>query len=141
MMSTPSAAREQSLITAFVRLGDTLVADYDVIDLFQGLCGDCVTVLEADAAGLLLTDQRGTLQVVPASTEAASVVELFQVQSEQGPCLDCFHSSAQVHDGDLANDTRWPRFATLAAEHGFRAVHAGRVGAVARCVSHRSSSD
>lgn len=123
-MSTPSAAREQSLISAFVRLADTLVADYDVIELFHGLCGDCVTLLEADAAGLLLTDQRDTLQVVSASTEAATIVELFQIQSEHGPCLDCFHSSAQVHADDLTTDTRWPRFATLAAEHGFRAVHA-----------------
>jgi transcriptional regulator with GAF, ATPase, and Fis domain len=123
-MNTPSAAREQELVSAFVRLADTLVADYDVIDLFHGLCGDCVTLLGADAAGLLLTDQRGALQVVSASSEAANLVELFQIQSEQGPCLDCFNSSAQVHAGDLNADGRWPRFAARAADHGFVAVHA-----------------
>jgi GAF domain-containing protein len=123
-MSTPSAAREQALVTAFVRLADTLVADYDVIELFHGLCGDCVSLLGVDAAGLLLTDQRGTLQVVSASTEAANLVELFQLQAEEGPCLDCFRTSAQVHAGDLATDTRWPRFAALADDNGFTAVHA-----------------
>ncbi|GAA4755126.1 GAF and ANTAR domain-containing protein [Actinomycetospora chibensis] len=123
-MSTPSAVREQALVTAFVRLADTLVADYDVIELFHALCGDCVALLGADAAGLLLTDQRGALQVVSASTEAANLVELFQLQAEEGPCLDCFRTSAQVHAGDLATDTRWPRFAALADDNGFTAVHA-----------------
>ena len=123
-MSTPSAAREQALVTAFVRLADTLVADYDVIELFHALCGDCVSLLGVDAAGLLLTDQRGNLQVVSASTEAANLVELFQLQAEEGPCLDCFRTSAQIHAGDLAADTRWPRFAALADENGFTAVHA-----------------
>ena len=123
-MSTPSTAREQDLVSAFVRLADTLVADYDVIELFHGLCGDCVALLGADAAGLLLTDQRGTLQVVSASSEAVTLVELFQIQAEQGPCLDCFNESLQVHAGDLTTDIRWPRFAARAAEHGFTAVHA-----------------
>ena len=123
-MTTSSAAREQSLIAAFVRLADTLVADYDVIELFHGLCADCVELLGADAAGLLLTDQRGALQVVSASTEAANLLELFQLQAEQGPCLDCFHTSAQVQARDLETDTRWPRFSARAAENGFRAVHA-----------------
>ena len=101
--TAPSAAgRERPLLDAFVRLADTLTADYDVIELLHGLCDDCVALLGSDAAGLLLTDQRGNLQVVSASTEAAQMVELFQLQSEQGPCLDCFRYSAQVHVADLA---------------------------------------
>jgi GAF domain-containing protein len=124
-VSTPTAGREQSLVTAFVRLADTLVTDYDVIDLFHGLCADCVELLDADAAGLMLGDQRGSLQVVSASEEAAQLVELFQLQADQGPCLDCYSTGAQVEVGDLAAaQGRWPRFAARAAEHGFAAVHA-----------------
>lgn len=122
--STPSAPREQQLVQAFVRMADTLVADYDVIDLFHGLCADCVELLGVDAAGLLLSDQRGTLQVVSASTDAAQLVELFQLQADQGPCLDSVRSSAQVTASDLGRETRWPWFCTRAAEHGFAAVHA-----------------
>lgn len=107
-----------------MRLADTLVADYDVIELFHGLCADCVQLLGADAAGLLLTDQRESLQVVSASTEAALLVELFQLQSAHGPCLDCFHTSTPVHAGDLGAETRWPRFRAAAREHGFASVHA-----------------
>ncbi len=126
-MSTtmPSAAgRERPLVEAFVRLADTLTADYDVIDLLHGLCDDCVALLGVDAAGLLLTDQRGSLQVVSASTEDAQMVELFQLQSEQGPCLDSFHDSTQVHVTDLSTEARWPQFVARAREHGFGAVHA-----------------
>jgi hypothetical protein len=113
------------LVAAFVRLADTLVADYDVIDLFHGLCADCVELLGADAAGLMLGDQRGALQVVSASEEAAQLVELFQLQADQGPCLDCYATGTQVEADDLAAAAhRWPRFVARAREHGFAAVHA-----------------
>jgi GAF domain-containing protein len=122
-MNTPMA-REASLVEAFVRIADTLVDDYDVIELFHGLCADCVELLRADAAGLLLTDQRDSLQVVSASSEQAHLIELFQLQSQQGPCLDCFRSAEIVRADDLSTDTRWPRFRARAQEYGFGAVHA-----------------
>jgi GAF domain-containing protein len=120
----PTSGREQDLVRAFVRLADTLVADYDVIELFHGLCADCVDLIDAHAAGLLLSDQRGTLQAVSASTEAAQLVELFQLQADEGPCLDAFRTSTQVVSAELGRETRWPRFTARAAEHGFAAVHA-----------------
>jgi GAF domain-containing protein len=123
-MTTPARDREQTLVEAFVRLADTLVTDYDVIDLFHGLCADCVSLLGADAAGLLLTDQRGSLQLVSASNEQAQVVELFQLQADQGPCLDCFRTGVQVRVDDLATEDRWPRFTSRARENGFGSVHA-----------------
>ncbi|MDF2976998.1 MAG: transcriptional regulator [Actinomycetospora sp.] len=123
-MTTPARDREQTLVEAFVRLADTLVTDYDVIDLFHGLCADCVTLLDADAAGLLLTDQRGSLQLVSASNEQAHLVELFQLQADQGPCLDAFRTGHQVRADDLATEDRWPRFTSRARESGFAAVHA-----------------
>ncbi|HEY2223188.1 GAF and ANTAR domain-containing protein [Actinomycetospora sp.] len=124
-MSTPTPRREQALVEAFVRLADTLVADYDVLELFHGLCADCVALIGADAAGLMLSDQRGSLQVVSASNEAAQLIELFQLQADQGPCLDAYATSTQVHAGDLAAaHDRWPRFVARATEYGFAAVHA-----------------
>ena len=122
-MNTP-VVREAALVEAFVRLADTLVDDYDVIELFHGLCADCVTLLDADAAGLLLTDQRESLQVVSASSEQAHLIELFQLQSQQGPCLDCFRSSQVIRAGDLSTELRWPQFSARARDHGFAAVHA-----------------
>ena len=100
-MTAEQETRERALAEAFVSLADTLVDEYDVIELLDRLSTDCVALLPVDAAGLLLSDQRGSLQVVSASTAQAHLMELFQVQTSEGPCLDCFHSSSQVTVADL----------------------------------------
>jgi transcriptional regulator with GAF, ATPase, and Fis domain len=124
-MSTDQGSREEVLAEAFVVLGDTLVDDYDVIDLLHRLTTYCVRLLPVDAAGLLLSDQRGNLRVVSSSTEHARLVELFQLEADEGPCLDCFHTSQPVAAGDLRESTaRWPRFAVRAGQEGFRSVQA-----------------
>lgn len=117
--------RELPLTRAFVELADTLVADYDVADLLHLLAEHCVNLLDAAAAGLLLSDQRGDLQVLASSTEATRLLELFQLQADEGPCVDCYRNAAPVLVPDLAAETdRWPSFAPRAAEAGFRSVHA-----------------
>ncbi len=106
-------------------LADSLVDDFDVIELLHRLTHECVHLLPVDAAGLLLSDWKGTLQLVSSSTEQARLLELFQLQAEQGPCMDCFRTSRQVTVPDLAReDSRWPRFAARAAAAGYAAVHA-----------------
>jgi GAF domain-containing protein len=110
---------------AFVELADTMVADFDVIDFLHLLTRRSVQVLEAAAAGVLLADPRGELRLVAASTEAVRVLELFQLQNDQGPCLDCFRTGQPVAAPDLtAAGQRWPQFAAAAARTGFAAVHA-----------------
>jgi ANTAR domain/GAF domain len=83
-----------------------------------------VELLDVSAAGLLLADPRGELRVVAASSEAARLLELFQLQSDQGPCLDCFRSGQPVACIDLSADPRWPQFARQAGQAGFSAVQA-----------------
>jgi len=117
--------RERALTAVFVELADTMVSDFDVTDLLQRLVEHSVELLEADAAGLLLSDQRGSLQLIAASTDASRVLELFQLQSQEGPGLDSFRTGEQVIVPDLQSvRDRWPRFAAVAEEQGFRAVHA-----------------
>lgn len=117
--------REQRLATTFVELADSLVEDFDVVDLMVLLTERCVELLDAAAAGLLLTDITGSLHLIAATDDALEVVELFQVQSDEGPCRDCFHSGIAVSTIDLAADgDRWPRFAPVATAAGFRAAHA-----------------
>jgi transcriptional regulator with GAF, ATPase, and Fis domain len=118
-------AHEQQLARVFVELADTLVADFDVIDFLHLLTERCVDLLNVDAAGILLTDQQDRLQVVAASTLQTEDLELFQLQSDQGPCLDCFATGEPVTCDDLsAQPQRWPIFAAAAAQAGFVAVHA-----------------
>jgi len=112
------------LADVFVEMADTLVDEFDVIDFLHVLAERCVQLLGVSAAGLLLTDQQGALQVVAASSERTRLLELFQLQTDQGPCVDCFRAGAPVSVADLASAGRWPRFTAAAAEVGFAAVHA-----------------
>ena len=116
---------EELLSDTFVELTDTMVAGFDVIDFLHVLTDRSVQLLDVSAAGLLLADPRGELRVVAASSEAARLLELFQIQNDQGPCLDCFRSGQPVTAADLAvSAQRWPRFAPAARQAGFAAVQA-----------------
>jgi GAF domain-containing protein len=108
----------------FVEMADTLVGDFDVIDFLHTLTERCVQLLGISAAGLLLTDGQDTLQLVAASSERTRLLELFQLQTDQGPCVDCFRTGRPVSVPDLPSAGRWPRFTLAAAEVGFAAVHA-----------------
>jgi transcriptional regulator with GAF, ATPase, and Fis domain len=116
---------DRNLLSAtFVELTDTMVADFDIIDFMHVLTTRSVELLDVSAAGLLLADPRGELRVVAASSEAARLLELFQLQSDQGPCLDCFRSGQPVGATDLSAEQRWPRFAAAAQQAGYSAVQA-----------------
>ena len=117
--------REALLARTFVELADTLVADFDVVDLLTLLADRCVDVLEVDAAGLMLVAPDGDLRVMASSSEAMRMLELFELQSQEGPCLDCYRTGLPVVNQDLATlNSRWPRFAAEALAAGFHSVHA-----------------
>ena len=117
--------REQRLSRVFVELADTLVAQFDVIDFLHTLADRSVELLGADAAGLMLADQRGNLRVVASSAESARLLEVFELQNFEGPCLDCFHSGEQVVNLDEAEmHARWPAFWAETKQLGFRSAHA-----------------
>ncbi len=124
--TTPSSAqRETRLVQAFVELADTLVDDYDVVDILYQLTQRCVQLLGAAAAGLMLSDQRGSLTAVASSTEEARLLELFQLQTDEGPCLDCVRTGEPVLVSDLSTAAeRWPNFVPQAVLQGFLSVHA-----------------
>jgi GAF domain-containing protein len=115
---------EVELADVFVEMADTLVDDFDVIEFLHVMTERCVQLLGVSAAGLLLTDGQDTLQVVAASSERTRLLELFQLQADQGPCVECFRTGQPVSVADLPSAGRWPRFAAAAAEVGFAAVHA-----------------
>jgi GAF domain-containing protein len=117
--------RERDIITAFVDLSNELVDGYDVVDLLSGLTANCAKLLDIASAGLLLADARGVLHVLAASSENTRNLEVFQLQREQGPCLDCFTSGSPVIVPDLAMEAhRWPQFSSAAKAMGVASVHA-----------------
>ena len=121
-----TGGRERLVAEAFVSLADTLVDDYDMIDLLDRLVGHSVALLAADAAGIMLVDTNGQLRAVASSSEDADLMELQQLQADQGPCVDCFRAAAPVSVADLAaHRQRWPRFVDAVTEQGmYRSVHA-----------------
>jgi transcriptional regulator with GAF, ATPase, and Fis domain len=117
--------REREIVRTFVELSNVLVDGYDMVDLLSEWTAKCVRLLDVAAAGLLLADGWGDLHLVAASSERTHHLEVFQLQRDQGPCLDCFHTGAAVVVPDLrAESARWPDFARVADSVGFASVHA-----------------
>jgi GAF domain-containing protein len=120
-----SEDRTADITQAFVAIANTMVDGLDVVDLLTGVTSDCARLLDIASAGLLLADHHGVLHVVAASSERTRNVELFQLQRDEGPCLDCYHSGQPVSVADLAVEAeRWPLFVHAATEAGFASVHA-----------------
>jgi GAF domain-containing protein len=118
-------SRETVLTRTLVELADTLVAEFDVVDLLTLVADRCVDVLDVGAAGLMLATPEGDLRVMASSSEAMRLLELFELQSQEGPCLDCYRTGEPVVNQDLATAYgRWPRFAPEAEAVGFHSVHA-----------------
>ena len=113
---------EASLARVFVRLADTLASDFDVVDFLQGLSADSVEVLGAEAAGVMLSDMRGGLRLVASSDERMRLLELFELQSEEGPCLDAFSTGQPVQASAADSRSRWPDFARQASDSGFQVM-------------------
>ncbi len=119
--------REGRLVRVLVSMADTLVSDFDAVDLFYELVVSCTDLLDVAQAGLLLTDGNGELRVVAASSEATGVVELLELENQGGPGAEAFRTGRPVRSGELAGSQahhRWPEFGDAALSAGFRAVTA-----------------
>ncbi|HEX2048811.1 MAG TPA: GAF and ANTAR domain-containing protein [Acidimicrobiales bacterium] len=117
--------REELLARTLVELADTLVDDFDVVELLVLLVERSVELLDAAAAGLVLADEDDRLRVMASTSDAVEVVQLFELQHDQGPCFDCWRSGEPVVAPDLSQASeRWPAFVPIAVEAGFRASHA-----------------
>jgi GAF domain-containing protein len=117
--------RETKLSAAFVKLADTLIADFDVVDLLHWLVEECTQILDTQAGGLMLVDAAGELQLIASTSEEAELVEILQLAAGDGPCVDCFRSGIPVTVADIdADAAKWPEFSIGALKEGFRSVHA-----------------
>jgi GAF domain-containing protein len=115
--------READVVRSLVEMADTLVDDYDVVDLLTGLADRCVNLLGVSAAGVMLASAEGTLGLVASSSEAMRLLELFELQAQEGPCLDAFRTGQRVdHENLQAGSGSWPSFSAAAFEAGFQSA-------------------
>ena len=127
--------REEWLAATLVELADTLVDEFDLVDFLSLLAKRCVELFGAVEAGLMLADPKGELRFMAASSERTKILELFELQNEEGPCLDCFRSGEQVVNQRLGDPpARWPRFSVEAQEAGFVSAHALPLRVRGKCI-------
>jgi GAF domain-containing protein len=120
-----AADREQSVVEALTSLADSLTTDADIVDVMDELVQAATTLTSATEAGILLADSDGRLHVVASTGERASAIEEAQLGSDEGPCLEAFHTGVPVEVPNIAESRdRWPTFAEIAATRGFRSAHA-----------------
>lgn len=123
-MPVSDETRERRLNAAFVTLADTLIADYDVVDILHSLVNECAAILNVRAGGLMLADAGGALQLVASTGEGASLVEVMQLSAGEGPCVRCFETGTGVSVPDIAaSGQQWPTFRDAALGQGFLSVH------------------
>ncbi|MGW1490449.1 ANTAR domain-containing protein [Streptomyces sp. NPDC002402] len=119
-------SREQQVSAVFVQVADSLIDDFDLIEFLEQLCAHCVTLLDVSAAGILLANEKDAMQTIAASDEATHLLELFALQHNQGPCLECYRSGTARTNIDLNSPTAtsaWPAFAARARRSGLRTSH------------------
>ena len=122
MTDTP---RETRVLDAVVSLVDSLLDDFDIVELLTELTERCADLLDVAAAGFLLADPLGQLRLLAATSNQTHELELFQLQADEGPCVECYATGRPVSVPDLRTaTTRWPRFAPAARDAGVASVHA-----------------
>ena len=145
-------SRETRIGQLFVELADTLTDDFDPVELMQQLAEACLELLDVDATGLMLLDPRGRPRLVASSPDLMHDLELFELQSDEGPCLDVIQTGQPVLNVQvLQAQDRWPRFTAVALEAGMQSTHAlplklrstlvGAVNLFARKEQHLSEGD
>jgi transcriptional regulator with GAF, ATPase, and Fis domain len=118
-------SREQDLLAAFIEFSDTLVDEYDVVEFLHRLAERCVEFVGVSEAGIMLADRDGSLRYVASSSERMRLIELFELQHDEGPCVDAYRTGMAVQS-DASDDanSRWPTFGPRAKGVGFQSMAA-----------------
>jgi GAF domain-containing protein len=113
------------LARVLVEVADSLVADVDLIEFLHTVASHAAELSGGTSVGLVLADEGGALHHMASSDQSATLLELLQIQDDEGPCRDCYLTGELVVEDNLALAAgRWPSFAPRAAAAGMSSVHA-----------------
>jgi transcriptional regulator with GAF, ATPase, and Fis domain len=125
MESGMTSMNDEVLFATLIELADTTTTGFDLVSMSDRLVRACVEVLGVTAAGIMLADQRNTLRVFASSNEETRILELLELQNNDGPCLEAFHTGTPIDGVNLSRyTTRWPHFTTAALSAGFNTAYA-----------------
>lgn len=94
----------------------------DVQEVLGQVVGAARALLSPAGVGLMLADDSDALRYVAGSDERSRRVEQVQIDTGEGPCVDCFVSGETVTAADLGIETRWPTAGPALLEAGIRSV-------------------
>jgi GAF domain-containing protein len=107
---------------AFAAANAAMVQGVDGASTVHMLLADCLGLLGADTAGVLVRVDRG-LELMAATSHKAIELELYQVQVHDGPCVETIERGESVAvTGGSALSGRWPDFGRTMATAGFETV-------------------
>ncbi|MEV0318640.1 GAF and ANTAR domain-containing protein [Streptomyces sp. NPDC050658] len=117
-----NASRERLLAEAFVEMAEYLTDEFDAAEFLRNLALRCVELLGVAAAGVMLGTPEGELRLGAASNGHPWVLDLFTMQRDQGPSLDCYRSGeahTNIALGGRQAHAIWPDFAVGSRAAGF----------------------
>jgi hypothetical protein len=116
---------DRTTAKAFGDAAAAMVSEHNVTDVLAQLLTDCAELVSADAVAILVADGSDELSLLSSSSHRASALELLQIQSHVGPCVDTIRSGAPVTaTGALELGHRWGDVGTAIAESGLVRVDA-----------------
>ena len=107
---------------AFAAANAAMIQGIDGASTVHVLLADCLGLLGADTAGVLVRVDRG-LELLAATSHAATELELYQVQVHDGPCVESIKTGKTIFAAgaaDLAD--KWPDFGRAMSHAGLETV-------------------
>jgi GAF domain-containing protein len=120
--------QERRLAARFAQVSVELLGETTEDLMFEAVVRRAVEVVPGcDLASITLRKRRGRAETVAATDATAERLDAIQYSLGEGPCLDAAFERENVVVPSVATETRWPRWAGSADEHGLGSVLAVRL--------------
>ncbi|MGI5455166.1 ANTAR domain-containing protein [Streptomyces sp. CA-249302] len=119
--------RELRLATALVEAADTLADDFEAPEHLRRVADQCVDLLAARAAGIMLVDGDRSVSLAGSSRQQEVALDLLRTQHGGGPCVESYGSGLPVPPVSIRvahAHARWPDFTAAALGHDIASTFA-----------------
>lgn len=115
-LSSARGSTSQAVLDLLAAAARDLAEDPTAQETFDHIVHLAVDVVPGcSAAGISLVS-KGQVSTAAATDDGVRIGDQMQYDLGEGPCLDAIGIQEVVRSGDIAGDTRWPRWAPAAAK-------------------------